>query len=1219
MVKSVTCLSLALLLCLTGATAAFAEKPRLVFDVGHSGFVRRIVFFADSKRYVSAGADGSVKVWDKNSQLEIFTCKERLLLANALAVSPDGSLIAGANSEGIVIVWNAKDGSVVYKHTCSSGVNAISFSDCKRVLYASWSGEVGRLDCNRRIVQCLRKPLGQFIRFSAFNRSGTMLAEINSGPIELFRLSSSAVQKKAYKTLTEQYGPIRFSATGKGLWCYQSGHLILASIADGHRMWRDGEPTNYSSAFSSNDEFAAMSGDTKAGTIRLISLLEQDRIQRIRVINEKTNKHAQLGCLALNVDGSLIAMDIGDGRPHVLPVPRKISSKLIDVPIEECSSRLDLTSISNVESDQSIYFAASGSLAKLDLLSGRVAKLGSSDLGLKSIETIRNSEMIFCNQNSGGTIIGVRKKDGSLLRLEGHARTPRMALSPDGIILVSASLDKTIRFWDTTKGAELSKWRLDTPSTDKLQILGGELENFFRCAVKFRPDGKQLACAVSDGSVFVIDAATGKLKKVFEKKNCQALSYDPSGKYLAIGGRSTKLTIYDAETLESKAVLEGFTAAVSCLQFYPDSTRLAVGDAAGRIAVWDIGTKKELNNWNAHFDEVRGMSILKQNDTETLITAADDGLKFWDSGNGDLRCSEIFLDNGDWGVVAPDGRFDGTDEAMANMHWIISGEPVALYQLKNRFFLPGLLKCKLGFDAEPPVEARLEEVAAIPQVQITEIDENDKNRVRVTVSDRGGGIGKIGVLLNFKEIIKDARERASKTDKGLTFDVDVSRYRTLSRSKQNTLTVYAFDGNNHVSSRGQECSFAPDPAAALQPTHVYIIACGVPSYPNDESLKLNFSKSDAESFAESVKLAAETLYDTERKGDKVFCKVLSSEVKDLSPSKTNIRQAFAEFAKAGPDDILIVYLSGHGVSRKVGGEDCYFYLTSQASAIDLDDPVKRQDETLSSEELADLTNANPSHHQVLILDTCEAGSALNSFFRNRSIEAEKVLAMQRLKDRTGFHVIMGSATKAPGIESAMFGGGLLTQALLREMGAKARSDSRIDVQSLLQNAADQVPIMAKEIQRDQLPVIASPRGNSFDIGKIHPDKAGDIKLGVPTTFIAQPIFLNKDSAVDDCDFSKALRNFFQSSNLLEERRNSKEAFAYTDMAQGNNVARVTGIYSISGDRVRVSWVLSKNKKMILKKETSGSSLDLNSICNEIVVCVLDALAQAAGRAVFELK
>ena len=104
--------------------------------------------------------------------------------------------------------------------------------------------------------------------------------------------------------------------------------------------------------------------------------------------------------------------------------------------------------------------------------------------------------------------------------------------------------------------------------------------------------------------------------------------------------------------------------------------------------------------------------------------------------------------------------------------------------------------------------------------------------------------------------------------------------------------------------------------------------------------------------AQALRLGARRLFGVE----KVHLTVLSSSgsAGTIPPSKENFRRAFEEARKARPDDILVVYLAGHGVAVKLSGDnDTYCYLTQEAHGTDLTDPALREAVSITSEEMVE--------------------------------------------------------------------------------------------------------------------------------------------------------------------------------------------------------------------------------------------------------------------------
>ncbi len=129
-------------------------------------------------------------------------------------------------------------------------------------------------------------------------------------------------------------------------------------------------------------------------------------------------------------------------------------------------------------------------------------------------------------------------------RLDGHTNgISHLRATADGQTLISASLDRTIRLWDTT-----------APATGSAEV--------------------------------VLDAKA-------RERNARGKSKEGKEKLLAAPGASV-------ETVEAAQILEGHRDWVSSLALSRDESRLISGDVTSLVIAWDLKGRKEIARWSGH-------------------------------------------------------------------------------------------------------------------------------------------------------------------------------------------------------------------------------------------------------------------------------------------------------------------------------------------------------------------------------------------------------------------------------------------------------------------------------------------------------------------------------------------------------------------------------------------------------------------------------------------
>jgi hypothetical protein len=612
--------------------------------------------------------------------------------------------------------------------------------------------------------------------------------------------------------------------------------------------------------------------------------------------------------------------------------------------------------------------------------------------------------------------------------------------------------------------------------------------------------------------------------------------------------------------------------------------------------LWDPERGADLGNLDRETTNFHDVAIAPGN-WFAVTTALDGSIYFWDVKTRKELCRLMAFQDGTWAVIDKDGRYDASNAGdIEHLHWVVGKEMIALDQLKARYYDPGLLSKHLGLHEEPPRDvSRFDDPKLFPALEL-DLAGRTPSAVEITAKNQGGGIGKVVVWLNGKEIAADARARGADSNADeITMTVDFTRHRgLLVPGQKNSVRVMAYNAEGYLSSRGLERIFEAPGEKSIEPPTLWAVIAGVSDYQGDR-LDLRYAAKDAEDVQKALAIAAKRLFGAGRV--QITLLAASEDAKTPKPSRANLEEALRSIQKARPEDIVVVYLAGHGVSY--GGQDGdYYYLTSDASSANLVDPAVRQSTALSSAELFELLNENPAKKQVLILDTCAAGNLFAKHSRHRAIASSQVRALERLKDRAGVHILAGCAADRVSYETSRFGQGLLTYSLLLGMrGGRLREGEFVDVVDLFGFAAEQVPRLARDIGGIQSPQLASPYGGtSFDIGRVTNEDKPRIPLRSPKPVMVQARIGEQNEFFDALGLEDAVNE-----RLRDTAQSGPDPpLHFVDAKDFAEAHRIEGRYTIEGQQVRATIKLFQDRTKTSEFEVTGPSDDLAALAERIV-------------------
>lgn len=194
-----------------------------------SGPVLAAEFSRDGRRIATSSTDGSVQVWDGVTGSELLFFPTNAGWTSAVALSPDGRLLAAGSRNAAVRVIDTEGRDLLTLHGHSGEVTYVAFSpDSRTLLSVSVDGGVRLWDTARHGVACEVSFDRASVRAVAVARGGNRIGVLlNSGSVQVLRLPRCDVSP-----------PVPFASTSQSQFFAHEGFGFVARAGDGSvQVW----------------------------------------------------------------------------------------------------------------------------------------------------------------------------------------------------------------------------------------------------------------------------------------------------------------------------------------------------------------------------------------------------------------------------------------------------------------------------------------------------------------------------------------------------------------------------------------------------------------------------------------------------------------------------------------------------------------------------------------------------------------------------------------------------------------------------------------------------------------------------------------------------------------------------------------------------------------------------------------------------------------------
>ena len=948
-----------LFLMLVFSNGLWAQQPRLVLPVGHSGHILDASFSPDGKLIATASTDRTAKLWSTVLKKELTTFSGHTDVITALSFSPDNKYLASASDDTTVKLWNIENGKLIASFKVHNDkLKSVAFS-----------------------------PNSKYIATSSEDSS-----------ISIWNVESKKMLHhiKGFKDPVES---VNYSPDGK---------LIITTTLGGNvKIWN----TANGKLFAEQNVSSGLSyGEFSPDGLFFLSLfslyrdvfvkdLKGEWITTIRKAHASWISSAHFSpdgktIITASLDRSIKFWDVASGKLK--------NTILAEESVENCSYSKDGRYIvASCRNKINVWNAASGELSYT--LKGRTSDYQSASFSPdeKFIVAAGNSGPVnIWSVDEGRIVATISKKFSSI---------GSTIFSPDGKMILVCSYDEAPTLWDAFSGVLIKKFEslksvatavfspdgktiLFVPSNSKTAKLFSASDGAEVLEIKghgedlwsatFSPDGKNIATASWDKTAKIWNATNGSFVRTLigHDEMVASVNYSLDGKLIITAALDKTCRIWNAETgrlintikidyrwASPKDAVFNADASLFSVRFMTRFFFIPKSDPASLVEVRNVKDGSLKYTLSEHTAAVNSCVFAKKNGL-VLTSSQDNTCKLWDVNMGKVKNTFFVLDSNDYFNQIPAGYYHCSPNAAKLLHYVTSDLKVITFeQLDVKYNRPDLVLNAIGnTDAnlirsyKKAYDKRIKKLGidttqfsagySVPEMDFVNreaIEYEQKNNqlsIYIKGNDSTYKLDRFNIWIN---------EIPLYGQKGISI-----RNRNK-HSIDTTLVIELSAGENRIETsilnvNGTESYRMPlyvkyTPEKPTNPK-VYFIGLGMDTFADSRN-NLNYSSKDIRDMADSLK---------SRYGDTISIHTVFN--KQVTAQK--LIELKKILLKTNVNDKVIVSYSGHGLLSK----DFDYYLSTYD--VDFDHP---ENKGLPYEALENLLDSIPARQKLMLIDACHSG------------------------------------------------------------------------------------------------------------------------------------------------------------------------------------------------------------------------------------------------------
>lgn len=513
----------------------------------------------------------------------------------------------------------------------------------------------------------------------------------------------------------------------------------------------------------------------------------------------------------------------------------------------------------------------------------------------------------------------------------------------DSLRRVAGVVGRVLYVWDTSDGSLVQKVDVSKQYGDPVPpglISDNEFSYapFYDCS--FIPQSDTELSVLESGKILEISVADGAVKrKSYIKPASQENPHD--NEYLSFGRYGDHLYVIERRDFTGAIVKDVVTSEV--LARVPADIR---DGHRGKVL-------------NVSFDP----------DGRFFISVDFQCAKVWDRRSGDLLYTRYSYPNGKWVALAPDGRFDSSEGAFPdNGNYVLYGKTTDVLdheQLSSSpLHVPDLV-LKIVDGSYVAKSTQFTQIVLPPLVS----QEQTGGSVQFRVQSNGGGIGQTHVFVN-GHLVKTYGRGEIQSGQLYAFSFPDYRFNV-------PIEVVSYDSSGLVSSRRVGDNEPAQSPGDDTPVRVVGVFVGAENYTGQELRPLNFAGNDARALSNAVSSIAKNSGIEPEIYLLTDDQVIDESLANSRVARSDWDEAVSKIAASEltPNDILVVYMAGHGISVDPrSGPFCFVLPDSPEGKREFFTNAENRDKyAVTTSDINFLLSKAIYAKRVLIIDTCDAG------------------------------------------------------------------------------------------------------------------------------------------------------------------------------------------------------------------------------------------------------